>query len=113
MGKNVIAMVGAAETKRKRGRAKGSTTPVSLEVAVQCQDAERMMLRFENAVDDGSSEVTITTTATDTGFSALVSAADGPNGRTARLAIAKMLKKWHGKGRIKSATVNTNPIRIG
>lgn len=98
---------------KRRGRAKGSTTPVTLQVLVACSDAERMSLRLENAVDDGSAEVGMSINLKDNGFSATITAADGGNGRIARQAIAKTLKKWHEKGKIASASILTNPIHIG
>lgn len=98
---------------KRRGRAKGSTTPVTLQVLVACDDAERMALRAENAIDDGSAEVGMSINVKDNGFTMTLTADDGGNGRIARQAIAKTLKKWHEKGRIKSASILTNPIHIG
>jgi hypothetical protein len=99
--------------KRRRGRAKGSTTPVTLQILVACKDAERMALRAENAIDDGSAEVGMSIKVNDNGFAMTITATDGGNGRIARQAIAKTLKKWHEKGRITSASILTNPIHIG
>ena len=104
---------GNGDGKRRRGRAKGSTTPVTLQVLVACKDAERMSLRLENAVDDGSAEVGMSINLKDNGFSATITATDGGNGRIARQAITKTLKKWHEKGKIVSASILTNPIHIG
>ena len=98
---------------KRRGRAKGSTTPVTLQILVACKDAERMALRAENAIDDGSAEVGMSIKVNDNGFAMTITAADGGNGRVARQAIAKTLKKWHEKGRIVSASILTNPIHIG
>ena len=98
---------------KRRGRAKGSTTPVTLQVLVACSDAERMALRAENAIDDGSAEVGMSIKVKDNGFTMTITATDGGNGRIARQAIAKTLKKWHEKGRITSASILTNPIHIG
>ena len=99
--------------KRRRGRAKGSTTPVTLEILVACGDADRMSMRAENVIDDGSAEVGMTIKVNDDGFKMTLTAADGGNGRIARALIAKTLRKWHEKGKITSATVLTNPILIG
>ena len=98
---------------KRRGRAKGSTTPVTLQILVACKDAERMALRAENAIDDGSAEVGMSIKVNDNGFAMTITAADGGNGRIARALIAKTLRKWHEKGKITSATVLTNPILIG
>ena len=98
---------------KRRGRAKGSTTPVTLQILVACKDAERMALRAENAIDDGSAEVGMSIKVKDNGFAMTITATDGGNGRIARQAIAKTLKKWHEKGRITSASILTNPIHIG
>jgi len=99
--------------KRRRGRAKGSTMGVTLHVKVACSDAERMALRAENMLDDTSVDVSFKVEANANGFNMIVSANDGGNGRLARVALAKTLKKWHSKGRITSATILTNPIVIG
>ncbi|MGA0398088.1 MAG: hypothetical protein ACO3O3_13075 [Ilumatobacteraceae bacterium] len=98
---------------KRRGRAKGSTMGVTLHVKVACSDAERMALRAENMLDDASAEVSFKVEANANGFNMIVSANDGGNGRLARVALAKTLKKWHSKGRITSATILTNPIVIG
>jgi len=98
---------------KRRGRAKGSTTPVTLQILVACKDADRMALRAENAIDDGSAEVGMSIKVNDNGFAMTITATDGGNGRIARQAIAKTLKKWHEKGRITSASILTNPIHIG
>ena len=100
-------------TPKRRGRAKGSTIPVTLEIAVKCSDVERMSLRFENAIDDGSADVVLDINTTDDGFTATVNASDGGNGRVARQTIAKTLKKWIDKGRVQGASILTNPIRLG
>ena len=100
-------------TPKRRGRAKGSTIPVTLEIVVKCSDAERMSLRLENAVDDGSADVTINIDTTSDGFTAIVNASDGGNGRVARQTIAKTLRKWIEKGRVQGASILTNPIRLG
>ena len=100
-------------TPKRRGRAKGSTIPVTLEIAVKCSDADRMSLRFENAIDDGSADVVLDINTTDDGFTATVNATDGGNGRIARQTIAKTLKKWIDKGRVQGASILTNPIRLG
>ncbi|MGA0208019.1 MAG: hypothetical protein ACO3LT_09540 [Ilumatobacteraceae bacterium] len=104
---------GNGDGKRRRGRAKGSTTPVTLQVNVTCGDADRMALRAENAIDDGSATVGCVVKTTETGFAMTLTAKDGGNGRIARASIAKTLKKWHAKGKITSALILTNPIRIG
>ena len=98
---------------KRRGRAKGSTMPVTLEIVVKCSDAERMALRLENAVDDGSADVTINIDTGIDGFKAIVNASDGGNGRVARQTIAKTLRKWIAKGRVQGASILTNPIRLG
>jgi len=100
-------------TPKRRGRTKGSTIPVTLEIAVVCSDAERMSLRFENAIDDGSADVTLDINTSDDGFTAIVNASDGGNGRVARQTIAKTLRKWIEKGRVQGASILTNPIRLG
>ena len=113
MAKNTNTNGSNDNTPKRRGRAKGSTMGVTLHVNVLCDDADRMALRAENMLDDTSVDVTFKVEPNANGFGMIVNATDGGNGRLARVALAKTLKKWHAKGRIRGATILTNPIRIG
>lgn len=101
---------------KRRGRTKGSTTPATMEISIlldEKSDPNRMAVRLENTIDDGGADVTYKVTTDIDRVMVVAHAADGPNARTFRLAIAKTLRKWHAKKRILAASIVTNPIRIG